>query len=86
MKTNPKMTSIAKKETYNYIPTVATRIVVCMFCGKTKTVPCNYIEYTYNKKVFCSWDCKSKYKRAHPDEELTHSEKVVKKLKEKEKC
>ena len=86
MKTNQKMKITTKKETYNYIPTIATRTVTCTFCGKTKTIPSNYIEYTYNKKVFCSWDCKSKYKRAHPDEELTHSEKVVKKLEGESKC
>jgi hypothetical protein len=62
-KNNLNMTSIDKKDTYNFIPDVPTRLVHCDYCGKTKRVPSSYISYTLDKKVFCSWDCKAKYKR-----------------------
>lgn len=53
------------------------KIIKCAVCGKVE-VPSSYIVYTFNNKEFCSWKCKSKYRKAHPEErELSPSEIIV---------
>lgn len=62
-----------------YMPIIDKRkkIIKCAVCGKVE-VPSSYIVYTFNDKEFCSWKCKSKYRKAHPEErELSPSEIIV---------
>lgn len=66
----------------NYICTQGEgkKIINCAICGKVE-VSYTYTVYTFNGKDFCSWNCKSKYRKAHPEEvELTESEKIVAKF------
>lgn len=66
----------------NYICTQGEgkKIINCAICGKVE-VSYTYTVYKYNDKEFCSWNCKSKYRKAHPEEvELTESEKIVAKF------
>lgn len=66
----------------NYISLESSekKIINCAICGKVE-VPSSYIVYKFNGKDFCSWNCKSKYRKAHPEEvEITESEKAAEKL------
>lgn len=62
---------------YNFPEEERLKTINCAICGKV-VVPYSYIVYKFNNKEFCSWNCKSKYRKAHPDEEeLSHSEIIV---------
>lgn len=42
---------------------------VCPGCGKTYTYYSSYVPYIYDRKRFCTYSCKAKYKREHPPKE-----------------
>lgn len=39
---------------------------ICPQCKKEYIKYPEYIEYKYDKKKFCTWQCKMDYKKAHP--------------------
>lgn len=62
---------------YNFPEEERLKTIDCTICGKV-VVPYSYIVYKFNNKEFCSWNCKSKYRKAHPEErELSPSEIIV---------
>lgn len=49
-----------------YIKRNVGKKMVCEHCKKEFIHYGSEVLYKYNNKVFCSWDCKCKYKRKHP--------------------
>lgn len=59
------------KSTSNYIERV------CPECGETYRRYPDEIEYIFDKKFFCTFPCKNKYRKKHPELDLSESEKIV---------
>lgn len=57
MKTEPHKEGY---KTYN-----KAREYICANCQKSFIRYSNEIDYIFNKKRFCSWNCKCKYKKSH---------------------
>lgn len=65
---------------YSELPSEGKQIINCTICGEVE-VPSSYIVYKFNGKEFCSYNCKHKYIKEHPEErELTASEYQVEKF------
>lgn len=71
----PNSDGIYINNIYNILPTTAKVTIKCERCKKEVEQPTSYIIYTFNGKEFCSYTCKQRYIKEHPEEkELTTSE------------
>lgn len=50
----------------------------CAYCGEKFSFKRGQVIYLYSGLQFCSWNCKQKYRKMHPDpnEEMTYAEKI----------
>lgn len=76
---------VAESGLYGYKSTAKYALLVCPYCKETYRRFEGEVEYIFDGLKFCSFPCKNRYRKEHPEKDLTFAEQCQIKISKKQK-